>query len=40
MRYRDENDKAQTNERLKTTEILSTASPLARPDAGIEHVDL
>ena len=39
-RHKDENDKSQTNERGKVTEMVSTATPLARSDAGVEHVDL
>jgi len=38
-RHKDENDKSQTNERGKATEMVSTASPLARSAAGVEHVD-
>jgi hypothetical protein len=39
-RHKDENDKPQANQGRKTTEMVSTASPLARSDAGVEHVDL
>jgi hypothetical protein len=38
--HKDDQDKPQTSQRRKSTKMVSAATPLARSDAGVEHVDL